>query len=186
LNANYSPLTLAATFTGWIPAASNMTLIANNLWQFDVDLDNETAVRFKFAANGSWTTNWGETNQTQLTAPITGTAVLAGNTNIAVAGIPDGIYRFTFNDATRAYSLTVMSEDAELDGMPNSWGTSHGVNTNDPGDASADLDGDGATNLSEYHAGTNPTDADDLVIQFAATHGKNYRLQYTDLIESGT
>lgn len=48
--------------------------------------------------------------------------------------------------------------DTDGDGMPDSWETEYGFNPNDPTDAAKDFDNDGATNLAEYTAGTNPTD----------------------------
>ncbi|MBI3892182.1 MAG: proprotein convertase P-domain-containing protein, partial [Candidatus Wallbacteria bacterium] len=50
--------------------------------------------------------------------------------------------------------------DSDGDGIPDSWERSHGLNPNDPSDASADPDADGLTNLQEYQAGTDPHNAD--------------------------
>ena len=44
--------------------------------------------------------------------------------------------------------------DANTNGIPDSWETSHGT-----GSAESDDDNDGASNLHEYRAGTNPTNA---------------------------
>lgn len=40
--------------------------------------------------------------------------------------------------------------DSDQDGMPDGWEVEQGLNPNDPDDGSADLDGDGYTNLEEY------------------------------------
>jgi hypothetical protein len=48
--------------------------------------------------------------------------------------------------------------DRDRDGMHNSWEIVNGLNPDDPLDAGKDSDGDGATNLAEYKAGTNPQD----------------------------
>ena len=40
--------------------------------------------------------------------------------------------------------------DNDCDGMPNTWETSHGLDSNDPADGSADANGDLYTNLEEY------------------------------------
>jgi len=50
--------------------------------------------------------------------------------------------------------------DSDGDGMPDSWEQLHGLDPQDPSDASADSDGDGYTNLQEYLAGTDPNNAD--------------------------
>ena len=46
--------------------------------------------------------------------------------------------------------------DSDHDGMNNSWETAHGLDPNNPADAALDKDGDGASNLVEYLAGTDP------------------------------
>jgi hypothetical protein len=43
-----------------------------------------------------------------------------------------------------------------MDGMPDDWELQYGFDPLDPSDASGDADGDGATNLQEYQAGTVP------------------------------
>jgi hypothetical protein len=40
--------------------------------------------------------------------------------------------------------------DADSDGMPDAWETQHGLNPNDPADASQDLNGDGYTNIESF------------------------------------
>ena len=47
-------------------------------------------------------------------------------------------------------------EDMDLDGMPDSWETSYGLNPAQADDALADADGDGMTNLHEFLAQTDP------------------------------
>jgi alpha-glucosidase len=105
----YGAMTVAGTFLNpqWNAAASNMVLVAADTWQFDATLANVTNFQFKFAANGSWTTNWGENNgsQTQFTVPLAGTGKLGGASNILANGTFNGTYRFTFNDQTLAYSV---------------------------------------------------------------------------------
>lgn len=105
----FGAMTVAGTFQNppWNPAASNMVQTAAHIWQFDTTFVNGTNFQFKFAANGSWTTNWGENagTQTQFTLPLTGTGKIFGGSNILVTGTFNGTYRFTFNDQTLAYSV---------------------------------------------------------------------------------
>jgi hypothetical protein len=47
--------------------------------------------------------------------------------------------------------------DWDGDGIPDAWETNYGLNPFDPGDATADPDGDGADNRTEYLQGRDPT-----------------------------
>ena len=51
--------------------------------------------------------------------------------------------------------------DADGDGMPDAWEKKYGLNPNDPADAALDKDNDDFTNLEEYQAKTDPSDAKD-------------------------
>jgi subtilisin family serine protease len=53
--------------------------------------------------------------------------------------------------------------DDDNDQMPDNWEIVNGLNPQNPGDAAADPDGDGATNLQEYLRGTNPQVADPVI-----------------------
>ncbi len=104
---SYGALSVAGTFQNpnWNAAASNMVQTAAHVWQFDATLVNATNFEFKFAANGAWTTSWGDSAESQFTVPLSGTAQSAGD-NIQANGTFNGLYRFAFNDQTLAYSLT--------------------------------------------------------------------------------
>ena len=47
-------------------------------------------------------------------------------------------------------------QDTDMDGMPDWWETTYGLNPLDPSDADKDPDRDGWTNLEEYQNGTDP------------------------------
>jgi hypothetical protein len=59
---------------------------------------------------------------------------------------------------SRTGILTVLA-DEDRDGLPDDWESEHGLISTNAADATLDADGDGATNLQEYLAGTNPEDA---------------------------
>ncbi len=85
--------------------------------------------------------------------------------------------------------------DSNLNGLPDDWESAHGL----PADASLhDPDGDGLTNLAEYFAGTDPTNAashlalgsitvtgNTTLIEFMAHAGIAYRLQARDDLAKG-
>jgi hypothetical protein len=50
-------------------------------------------------------------------------------------------------------------KDSDGDLMPDWWETKYGLNLNDAGDANKDKDGDGFTNIEEFDAKTDPSDA---------------------------
>ena len=53
-------------------------------------------------------------------------------------------------------------DDLDFDNMPNEWEEKFGLNPRDPTNADEDEDQDLWTNLEEYEAGTDPTDATDV------------------------
>ena len=103
LASPYATMSVAGTFNGWNPAANNMQLVTNDTWQFDATFNGLTNFQFKFAANGNWTTNWGDNSQELFTAPFAGTGQSYG-ANIVLNTQAKGLYRFTFNDQTLVYS----------------------------------------------------------------------------------
>ncbi|RXK53628.1 polysaccharide lyase [Oleiharenicola lentus] len=46
--------------------------------------------------------------------------------------------------------------DSDGDGLPDTWESAHGLNPQDPADASADLNGDGYTNIEDFLNGLDP------------------------------
>jgi hypothetical protein len=196
--SSFANMTLAGSFNGWNAGANNMILVRPQTWRTDVALANQTNVRFKFAANATWSANWGDNTQSNAIVPISDLADGAG-ANIAVNGALNGTYRFTFHEDTAAYSVEQISTtDADGDGLSDNWELAYGFNPNAAGDASADTDGDGMTNLQEFQAGTNPRDASSalrissvdlnsgkFVVSFPSVSGKLYRVEYTDVLSSG-
>jgi len=95
---------------------------------------------------------------------------------------------FTPGIRSLAVSLTVL-EDTDGDRLPDVWEVEHGLNPNDPADASLDTDGDGQSYRHEYQAGTDPLDANSylkvdairlragsgsVIVQFLAVSNKTY------------
>lgn len=124
------------------------------------------------------------------TNPISGTfANLANGSTLTTA---DGYVRFTvlFAGLSTLRLTATQLVDTDGDGMPDWWEDLHGFNKLSAADASLDPDLDGASNLQEYLAGTNPNDpnsvfriisiqreSDDLRVTWKAVGGKTYVVQ---------
>jgi hypothetical protein len=89
--------------------------------------------------------------------------------------------------------LTILA-DADGDHVPDVFETQYGLKPNDPSDALDDPDHDGSSNLHEYQAGTNPTNAlsvfkiDGFALtnaagfRFVAVSNKTYSVQYSPAV----
>jgi hypothetical protein len=89
------------------------------------------------------------------------------------------------------FSVTVQA-DFDNDGLPDPWEVANGFSTNDPGNASIDLDGDGMTLLQEYLADTDWNDPSSYLhidrisvpgttsIEFQAAENRTYSIEYKD------
>ncbi len=99
----------------------------------------------------------------------------------------------TTNSAPAILNLIVTAApDADGNGLPDAWEALYGIT--DPDD---DADGDGQSNLAEYRANTNPTNAasalrltevvrqlnGDVEITWSSVGGTRYRVQYTDALD---
>ena len=99
---------------------------------------------------------------------------------------------------TPGASTPTGSQDTDGDSMPDSWEIQYGLNPANPTDATLDSDLDGASNASEYAAGTDPTLATStfrissvirsspggVEIRFPAVAGKAYVLEAAATPES--
>jgi hypothetical protein len=95
----------------------------------------------------------------------------------------------------RAY-LQVYS-DSDGDRMGDSWEATKGLNSANSADAGLDSDSDGMSNLEEFIAGTEPTNAfsrlsldlsfaPETTLEFIAQSNRNYTVQFRDDLASGS
>jgi len=92
--------------------------------------------------------------------------------------------------STAAFNQLTILADADGDHVPDVWETQYGFKPNDPSDGLDDPDHDGSSNLHEYQAGTNPTNAlsvfkiegfvltNSAAFRFLAVSNKTYSVQF--------
>jgi len=75
---------------------------------------------------------------------------------------------------TQAFTVQVGFEDADGDGLADTWETDNGLDPTDPNDAGLDPDGDNITNLHEFLGGTDPNvfDGPDAPVLLAPIQGE--------------
>lgn len=97
-------------------------------------------------------------------------------------------------------AVLTVQEDRDGDHAPDVWELAHGLNADDPFDASLDDDGDGQTNAQEYLAGTDPHDATSCLritgsglssdnewwLRFPAVAGRTYAVETRDDLSLGS
>ncbi len=118
------------------------------------------------------------------------------------SGSPNGLGSFPKRTATGLITLADRSSSTYGDGIPDSWRLRYfGTVNNLLSQATADADGDGASNWQEYVAGTDPTDAksclkvstdqtaaqqsQDCVVHWPSVQGKQYVIERATDIFSG-
>jgi hypothetical protein len=100
---------------------------------------------------------------------------------------------------SRSGVLTVLA-DNDKDGLPDEWESEHGLISTNAADAGVDGDADGATNLQEYLAGTDPQDSLSFLriesiaceaengrsLCFTAVSNKTYTVEWCSFVAGGT
>lgn len=133
---NYTTPEWQADGTG----GSSMTQAGTSLttqyqWKLDYRFSEIRSIEYKYAANGSFDTNWGEGG--------------LGGGNYSTVIPATGFYTFSFDNSTLAQSVQ-RKVFANVAAYLSAYGVSSG----------ADTDGDGILNQNEFAANTDPTNAD--------------------------
>ena len=117
-------LSVAGSFNGWAAGSENMTLTGYTEWEYIYNFSSPTTgVEFKFAANGGWDLNWGDSNQGDTTLPITYEQADQGGGNIVVSGTVTGNVVFRFNSSSGRFTIsnTTGSVTADANTTTNFW-----------------------------------------------------------------
>ncbi|MGJ8655842.1 MAG: endonuclease/exonuclease/phosphatase family protein [Akkermansiaceae bacterium] len=104
---------------------------------------------------------------------------------------PDTVYTYTVTtrdksangNASEPFTLTI-GPISDTDPLPDSWEQQYFSNlSSSSGGANEDYDGDGATDLEEYNAGTDPTDAESRFKSWVESSGGVMTLKWTSVAD---
>jgi hypothetical protein len=118
-----------------------------NLWELVFNVLDAKPISFQFVANGSWDFSWGND-------PARPGYAKRGGESIQVSVPATGVYKFTFDQSTLAYSIT-RANKTQFDTYQKFADFYYLT-----GGPSGDFDKDGLTNTQEYDQNTDPTNAD--------------------------
>ncbi len=118
----------------------------------------------------------------------TGADLIANGLGVTLSGAVTGLHQALYLRLVD----TSAPADTDHDGLPDAWELAHGLDPNNPTDATTDPDGDGQSNLAEYVAGTDPalgtsrlailvlTKAPAAVdLTWSSVPGKSYTIQWS-------
>ena len=117
-------MSVAGSFNGWSAGSENMTLTGYTEWEYIHNFSSPTTgVEFKFAANGGWDLNWGDSSQGDTALPITYEQADQGGGNIVISGTVTGNVVFRFNSSSGRYTIsnTTGSVTANPNTTTNFW-----------------------------------------------------------------
>ena len=117
--SRFGRINVMGNFNDWSRNADPLNMIADHVWQTDIDLDPRETLEFVFLADGSLEKQWGDDSSDHAAIPAKGTASEMAQT-IKINTAAAGPHRFTFNEETGEYSVEPISagELAPLPSVP--------------------------------------------------------------------
>ena len=103
-------LSIAGSFNDWELEANPMTSIEEGVWEATIAIESPGLIEFKFAANGGWDLNLGESDDLPTDLPLTGAGDPNGNNIRFVAPAP-GAYRIRVQESDGSYIVEASSTD---------------------------------------------------------------------------
>ena len=141
---------------------NTMQLVSNFTWKLLVYLPSAppSSAQFKFTT-GSWATNFGDNIPTGGVADGVGD-LNGANINALSVFTAMGYYAITFNDFSKAYTITPLATaDADSDGLPDEWEAYYGgfldPKVDDLNPSTAYVPGSSTTAAQAFAAGGHPT-----------------------------
>lgn len=184
LSVLINPSFLQVPLSQSVPAGSPYTLSA-------IIAGNPTPFGYVWRSNSAtvaFITSTARTHFITFTSPPT-----AGSVTMRVILTNEASPNLTVN----AVATITTFNDVDRDGLPDPFELALGLATNNAADALGDLDGDGVSNVGEYQAGTNPTNALDYLkidnitasnsatLKFGTISNRTYTVQFSGTLGDG-
>ena len=190
-------LTVLVPPTIVVHPVGNTNLLVGSSHTFSVKVTNTATlpIGFRWRRGGTTLTTHVLNSRTDFFTITNVVATQSGNYNVIVtnkANFQPGV------QSQQAAIVVVTSiPDMDGDGIPDAYEMAHGMDKNNPADATTDADGDGFSNRDEYTSGTDPQDpasylrvaaithTGEVQIQFRAANNRTYSVLYRDNVASG-
>lgn len=174
--SDYRIISIPGSDNQWSLTEDALACAADHIWCGTFSRKAGTN-EFKFAADGSWAINWGDSSGLVRAMPFRAVATRnAGNIRMFLPA--SGSVRVLFHERSGAYACFARDADANSNDLPDDWETDFFGAPGLGGSAADDPDGDGFCNIAEYLALSDPTDS--------ASPGTPPEMNYPQITLAGT